>query len=93
MCTNHPPIFAFTDCRDENTLMRLTARLTALFEHSPIHCVGIDKDIEAAGCILDTLDALRINNRKAIIIGNLAPRTDKHHKNGAPFYFGTVGNC
>jgi hypothetical protein len=88
----HPPIFAFTDCRDENTLARLSARLTALFEDSSIHCFGIDTDIEASGCILDTLDALRPEKRISIIIGNLAPRTEKRHKNGAPFYVGKVGN-
>ena len=88
---NVPPIFAFTDCKDSNALTRLQARLTILFENSPIHCVGINSDIEASGCILDTLDALRISNKRAVVIGNLAPRTEKKHKNGAPFYIGYVG--
>lgn len=86
-----PPIFAFTDCKDPNALTRLEARLTTLFENSQIYGVGINSDIEASGCILDTLDALRIGNKPAIIIGNLAPRSDKHYKNGAPFYIGKVG--
>lgn len=87
---NVPSIFAFTDCKDLNALTRLEARLTTLFESSPIHGVGIDTDVEAAGCILDTLDALRIGSKPAIIIGNLAPRSDKSHKNGAPFYVGHI---
>jgi hypothetical protein len=85
------PIFAFTDCKDPNTLTRLTARLTVLFEGSSIHAAGIDSDIEASGCILDALDALRLSTKPAIIIGNLAPRADKQYKNGAPFYIGHVG--
>lgn len=85
------PIFAFTDCKDPNALTRLEARLTILFENSSIHGVGINTDIEASGCILDTLDALRISKRPSVIIGNLAPRSDKHYKNGAPFYVGHVG--
>lgn len=87
----NPPIFAFTDCKDANALTRLSARLAALFPGSFIETVGIDKDIEAAGCILDTLDALRASDSPAIIIGNLAPRTEKKHKNGAPFSYATVG--
>jgi len=87
-----PSIFAFTDCRDPNTLTRLNARLTALFEDSQIFSAGIEVDIEAAGCILDTLDALRLNNRPSIIIGNLAPRSEKHYKNGAPFYIAKTGS-
>lgn len=88
--TQKPPIFAFTDCKDANALTRLEARLAVLFSGSTIHGVGIDTDSEAAGCILDTIDALRITGKKAVVIGNLAPRTDKHYKNGAPFYVGHV---
>ena len=87
-----PLIFAFTDCKDPNALTRLTARLLSLFPDSPVHAVGTDSDIEAAGCILDTLDAIRITDTPSIIIGNLAPRADKHYKNGAPFYLGYIGN-
>jgi len=88
---NIPPIFAFTDCKDENAITRLKARLTVLFVGSQINAVGINSDLEASGCILDTLDALRISEEPAIIIGNLAPRADKHYKNGAPFYVGRIG--
>ncbi len=87
-----PLIFAFTDCKDPNALTRLTARLLSLFPDSSVHAVGINTDIEAAGCILDTLDAIRITDRPSIIIGNLAPRADKHYKNGAPFYLGYIGS-
>jgi hypothetical protein len=87
---NHPSIFAFTDCKDSNALSRLSARLTALFADSNIQTVGIDKDIEAAGCILDMLDALRLGTGDYIIIGNLAPRAEKQYKNGAPFYIAHV---
>jgi hypothetical protein len=86
-----PPIYAFTDCKDSNALIRLEARLNTLFPDSAIYGVGINSDIEASGCILDTLDAIRIGKTAAIIIGNLAPRGDKHHKNGAPFYVGYAG--
>ncbi|MES2930475.1 MAG: SAM hydroxide adenosyltransferase [Patescibacteria group bacterium] len=85
-----PTIFAFTDCKDPNALTRLTARLSTLFADSSIYSVGIDSDIGASGCILDTLDALRIGKSPHIIIGNLAPRQDKSHKNGAPFYIGRI---
>jgi hypothetical protein len=85
-----PTIFAFTDCKDSNALTRLQARLSTLFEDCSIYSVGIDSDTGASGCILDTLDALRVRNSPHIIIGNLAPRGDKSHKNGAPFYVGKV---
>ncbi len=84
------PVFAFTDCKDSNAIVRLTARLQALFPDKPIYANGINSDLEASGCIVDTLDALRKGLNSHIIIGNLAPREEKKHKNGAPFYFGYI---
>lgn len=78
-----------TDCHDDGTKNRQTTR-SASFFNTYISFVGLDSynEIEAAGNIIDTLDAAEDN--PGIIMANCAPRHGKAKKwkNGTPFgYF------
>ena len=81
-------ISIFTDCRDSNAIARQQLRYGALFPDAETHIYGASSAIEVSGCVVDALDAVRANaSGQNIIIGNVAPRTEKRHKNGAPFCF------
>ncbi len=76
-----------TDCQDDNALGRLTTRLSTLF-NCHITTIGVGSDLEAAGNLIDTLDASI--GEKGIVIVNVAPRHKEAKKwpNGTPFgYF------
>ncbi len=76
-----------TDCRDDNALGRSTTRLSTLFD-CHIATVGVESDLEAAGNLIDILDAA--NGEKGVILVNVAPRHKEAKKweNGTPFgYF------
>lgn len=78
-----------TDCQDDGTKNRQTTRAAAYF-NTYISFVGLDSynEIEAAGNIIDTLDAAE--GQEGIIMANCAPRHGKAKKwkNGTPFgYF------
>lgn len=80
-------ISIINDCRDGNAMNRQAVRAASLFS-APITTVGVSTDIEAAGNIIDALDAA--GNEKGIILANVAPRHGKAKKwpNGTPFgYF------
>lgn len=80
-------ITIINDCRDTNAIGRQIARTASLFD-SPVSFVGITSDIQAAGNIIDILDAIEEN--PGIILVNVAPRNGKAKKwpNGTPFgYF------
>jgi len=80
-------ITIINDCRDANAVGRQIARTTSLFD-SPVSFVGVTSDIQAAGNIIDILDA--IEESPGIILVNVAPRNGKAKKwpNGTPFgYF------
>ncbi len=75
------------DCRDQNALGRQASRVASLFNCSVIP-IGVENDLEAAGTLVDTLDASE--GAKGIVLVNVAPRTDqaKKRENGSPFgYF------
>src|SRR3989344_3943695 len=75
------------DCRDNNAAGRQCTRAAALLGVSPIF-VGVKDDIEAAGNLLDVLDAAE--GREGIVLVNVAPRNGQAHnfQNGTPFgYF------
>jgi len=75
------------DCRDANALGRQTTRTEALL-NCAITFIGVANDLEAAGNIIDIVDALDEN--EGIILVNVAPRNGKAKKwhNGTPFgYF------
>jgi len=80
-------ITIITDCQDPNATGRQITRATALFQ-LPANLVGISSDIEAAGNIIDMLDAS--DGQPGIIMANIAPRHKdaKRWPNGTPFgYF------
>jgi hypothetical protein len=83
-------ITVIQDCNDEGTKGRITSRVQNLFEGiSPSFvAVGAYSDLQAAGNLVDILDATEGND--GIILVNSAPRhgKGKKHENGIPFgYF------
>jgi len=80
-------ITIINDCRDANAVGRQIARTSSLLD-SPVSFIGVTSDIQAAGNIIDILDA--IEESPGIILVNVAPRNGKAKKwpNGTPFgYF------
>jgi len=76
-----------TDCQDSNAFGRQLTRASSLF-NCPVFPVSVNLDIEAAGNLIDTLDA--IEDREGVVIVNVAPRNGEGKKweNGTPFgYF------
>jgi len=74
------------DCRDENALTRQAARALTLIGYS-VAIMGVKSDLEAAGNIIDILDAS--DGKKGVVIANVAPRQGKGKKwpNGTPFVY------
>lgn len=74
------------DCRDPNAMNRQAVRAAHLLR-APVTTVGVSNDIEAAGNIIDTLDA--VEGEEGVILANVAPRHGKAKKwpNGTPFGF------
>lgn len=74
------------DCRDNNAAGRQCTRAAAILGVTPIF-VGVKNDIEAAGNLLDILDASE--GQKGIILVNVAPRSGEahHFQNGTPFAY------
>lgn len=72
------------DCRDPNAMGRQMARVASLFSGTVVP-VGVANDLEAAGCLVDMLDA--IGNWNGLILVNVAPRHGEAKKwlNGSPF--------
>ncbi len=92
-----------TDCADSNARARQELRFTSLFGAKPTFLgVGAKApDIEAAGNLLDQLDALsgpsasRNEGTRAVILINVAPRGERIKQkwhNGTPFCYVRVGN-
>lgn len=80
-------ITLITDCKDDNALGRSTTRLSTLFECN-ITTIGVngwDADLEAAGNLIDVLDASE--GKKGVVLVNVAPRhkAAKKWPNGTPF--------
>jgi len=81
------PVQIITDCFDGNAAMRQSLRL-ASFGFQPLPVVPVGSDLEAAGQLIDALDASL--GRPSVIIANVAPRHGQAKKwpNGTPFgYF------
>lgn len=75
------------DCKDENAFGRQATRAAALLG-CPVQTVGVKTDLEAAGNLIDMLDAAE--GGKGVVLVNVAPRNGKAKKwpNGTPFgYF------
>lgn len=80
-------ITIINDCRDANAAGRQIARTASLLG-GLVSFIGVSSDLQAAGNIIDVLDA--IEERPGIILANVAPRNGKAKKwaNGTPFgYF------
>ncbi len=75
-----------TDCQDPNTFGRQLTRASSLFGFSSIP-VAINNDVEAAGNLIDILDASE--GREGVVLVNIAPRHGRAKKwpNGTPFGF------
>jgi hypothetical protein len=83
-------ITVIQDCNDEGTKGRITSRVQNLFEGiSPSFvAVGAYSDLQAAGNLVDILDATEGGD--GVILVNAAPRhgKGKKYENGIPFgYF------
>jgi hypothetical protein len=72
------------DCRDANAAGRQATRAAALFG-APVHLVGVSSDLEAAGNVVDVLDAA--GGAEGVVLVNVAPRhgAAKKWPNGTPF--------
>ncbi|MCR4280598.1 MAG: hypothetical protein NUV82_04220 [Candidatus Komeilibacteria bacterium] len=80
-------ITIINDCRDANAAGRQITRVSTLIGNSASF-VGVSSDLEAAGNLIDVLDAYE--NSPGVILVNVAPRNGKAKKwkNGTPFgYF------
>jgi len=76
------------DCRDANAMGRQMTRVASLLG-SQVIPVGVQDDLEAAGCLVDALDALG-GRGETLVLLNVAPRNGPAKKwpNGSPFgYF------
>lgn len=79
-------ITLITDCYDANAAGRQSVRLSGLFNITPT-IIGVHSDLEAAGNLIDALDAAE--DRPGVFIVNVAPRNGKAKKwpNGTPFCY------
>lgn len=74
------------DCRDANVASRQITRASSLFKY-PATLVGVDNELEAAGNLIDAMDASE--GRQGVVLVNVAPRHGKAKKweNGSPFCY------
>lgn len=79
-------VIIINDCRDANAVARQTARISAFINCYPTF-VGVTDDLEAAGNLVDALDAT--SQQPALILVNVAPRNGQAKKwsNGSPFAY------
>lgn len=80
-------ITIINDCLDQNAKLRQITRTGSLFKNCSVNCFGVKSDLEAAGFLVDAVDAF--GGREGIIMVNVAPRNWKaeKRKNGSPFGF------
>lgn len=79
-------ITVITDCRDANAQARQETRYAELFPGTHVSFVGVSSDIEAAGNLVDVLDAA--GEAEGIVAVNVAPRHGRAKEkwpNGTPF--------
>lgn len=84
-------VTVITDCRDGNAKVRQETRYGMLFPGANIAFTGVTSDIEAAGNLVDVLDAA--GDTEGVIAVNVAPRHGRAKKwaNGTPFGYVWVG--
>lgn len=75
------------DCCDDNAKLRQISRAGSLIKNSSVNCFGVRSEYEAAGFLVDALDAFE--GREGVVLANVAPRggKGKKWKNGTPFGF------
>lgn len=81
-------ISIINDCFDQDAQLRQISRAGSLFPCAGVNCFAVGSELEAAGFLIDALDAF--DGREGIILVNVAPRNGKAKKwkNGTPFgYF------
>lgn len=81
-------ISIINDCFDENARLRQVSRAGSLFPAASVFCSAVRTEMEAAGFLVDALDAFE--GREGVVLLNVAPRSGeaKRWKNGTPFgYF------
>lgn len=80
-------VTVINDCRDDNAMGRQLTRVASLFDQCTTIGVEVTSDIEAAGNLVDVLDAAE--GRPGIILVNVAPRNglSRQFGNGSPFGF------
>lgn len=80
-------ITIINDCCDENAKLRQISRAGSLIKNSSVNCFGVKGELEAAGFLIDVIDAME--GREGVILANVAPRGEKNKKweNGTPFGF------
>ncbi|MFA6096618.1 MAG: SAM hydroxide adenosyltransferase [Candidatus Paceibacterota bacterium] len=81
-------ITIINDCQDQNAKLRQVTRAGSYFKNASVNCFGVSSELEAAGFLLDAIDAFE--GREGIVLANVAPRNGSAHKwkNGTPFgYF------
>lgn len=80
-------ITIINDCLDQNAKLRQITRTGSLFKNCSVNCFGVKSDLEAAGFLVDAIDAF--GEREGIVMANVAPRNGrgKKWKNGTPFGF------
>jgi hypothetical protein len=85
-------ISIINDCFDENARLRQISRAGSLFPNAGVECFAVHSELEAAGFLVDALDAFE--GREGVIMANVAPRNGKAKKwkNGTPFGYTRVGN-
>lgn len=73
------------DCCDENAKLRQISRACSLIKNSSASCFGVKSEMEAAGFLVDAVDAF--DGRSGVVLANVAPRGGKGRKweNGTPF--------
>ena len=81
-----------TDCDCRNAAGRQSLRVQSLCGLLP-QVIGARNDLEAAGHIIDALDAARCTNGEGILLANVAPRDGAREKwqNGTPFCYTYIG--
>lgn len=82
------PVIIINNCRDPNASGRQQARVSSLGNNATTF-IGVKTDIEAAGNVVDAIDALTGSNPSLVLV-NVAPRNGvaKKFPNGSPFgYF------
>jgi hypothetical protein len=84
-------ISIINDCADANAAGRQVARVQSLLGQAA-HVVGVSSDLEAAGNLIDILDAGE--GREGVVLVNVAPRSGEGKKweNGTPFGFFSYKN-